>query len=133
MNTKWIMVFSAFLLALIGIAFTFFGAELAVFTGTGLSVTFQLLLQLLGALYFGFAMLNCMAKGAVMGGIYNRPIAIANFAHFFIGGMALVKAVINHPGISYAIWALAFLYTLFALLFGYVLFRNPVMKQPLHS
>lgn len=122
------MILSALLLALIGLAFTFFGAELAVFTGTGLSVTFQLFLQIMGALFFGFAMLNWMAKANVMGGIYNRPIAIANFAHFFIGGMALAKTVVQHPGVSYAVWALAILYALFALLFGVILFRNPTKK-----
>ena len=134
MNTKLIMALSALLLALVGLAFTFFGAELAVFTGTGLSVTFQLILQLLGALYVGFAMLNWMAKGSAIGGIYNRPIAIANFAHFFIGGMALLKVVFNHPGVSPAIWALALVYLLFAFLFGYIVFfRSPVTKQAVQS
>ena len=130
MNTKLIMGSSAFFLALIGIGFSFFGAESAVFTGTGLSSTLQLILQILGALYFAFAMLNWMAKGSAIGGIYNRPIAIANFAHFFIGGLALLKAVIANPGLSYGIWVFAFIYALFAGLFGYLLFfRNPVTAK----
>ena len=44
-----------------------------------------------------FAMLNWMAKGVIIGGIYSRPIVIANLAHFLIGDLELIKAVI-HPG-----------------------------------
>lgn len=128
MNTKVVMSGSAFFLALIGIGFTFFGAEIAVFTGTGLSKTFQLILQLLGALYFAFAMLNWMAKGITMGGIYNRPIAIANFTHFLMGSLALIKAVVSNPGLSYGIWGLAAVYAFFALVFGWILYRNPANK-----
>tara|TARA_R110000850_G_scaffold18873_9_gene57913 strand:+ start:969 stop:1307 length:339 start_codon:yes stop_codon:yes gene_type:complete len=43
------------------------------------------LLQILGALYFGFGMLNWMNKGRPIGGIYNRPVAIANLSHCRIG------------------------------------------------
>jgi len=38
-----------------------------------------------------------MAKGVIIGGIYSRPIVIANLAHFLIGDLELIKAVI-HPG-----------------------------------
>ena len=123
------MAASAVWLGLLGIGFTFFGAELAVFTGTGLSTTFTLLLQLLGALYLGFAMLNWMAQGAAIGGIYNRPAALANLAHFFIGGMALAKVLLANPGIDYAFYIMGLLYVVFALLFGWILFRSPVPQK----
>lgn len=128
MNTKLIMVLSAIFLALIGLSFTFFGAEIAIFTGTGLSKTFVLILQLLGALYFAFAMLNWMAKGNVTGGIYNRPIAIANFTHFLMGSLALVKTIIGNPGLNSGFWILAALYVIFTILFGLMLNRNPAKK-----
>ena len=38
-------------------------------------------------------MLNWMAKGTLIGGIYNKPIAIGNFTHFTIGGLALIKII----------------------------------------
>lgn len=129
MNTKFIMSGSAFFMALIGAGFTFFGAEIAVFTGTGLSKTFQLILQLLGALYFAFAMLNWMARGTAIGGIYNRPVAIANFTHFLMGTLALAKTLISNPGLTSAIWALAGVYAFFAFLFGWLLYRTPVNKM----
>lgn len=123
---------AAFLLALIGIGLSFFSSEVVSFAGIAISKTSELVFQLLGALYFGFAMLNWMAKGSAIGGIYNRPIAIANFAHFFIGGMALIKALINHPGLSAFLWLLAMAYILFALFFGYLLFfYTPVAVKKL--
>ena len=120
------MTAAAILLALLGIGFSFFSAEISSLSGLTLTKSTELLLQLLGALYFGFAMLNWMAKGSTIGGIYNRPIAIANFAHFFVGGMALIKTVISNPQLSLAIWLLTFLYAVFAVLFALLLFRSPV-------
>ncbi|MBK8392540.1 MAG: hypothetical protein IPL23_26175 [Saprospiraceae bacterium] len=52
-----------------------------------------LMLQLMGALYYGFAMLNWMTKSALIGGIFNRPIAVANFTHFFIAGISLLRGL----------------------------------------
>ena len=34
-----------------------------------------------------------MAKESLIGGIYNRPIAIGNFMHFAVGAMALIKII----------------------------------------
>ena len=92
----------------------------------GSKLIVQLALQLLGAFYFAFAMLNWMAKGSFIGGIYNRPVSIANLAHFLIGGLAMVKALINHPALPWAIAIIAILYLVFAAIFGFLLFRNPV-------
>lgn len=122
MNTKLVMGTAAFLLAVIGIGFSFLSEEIVAFAGIAISKTSEIVFQLLGALYFGFAMLNWMAKGSAIGGIYNRPIAIANFAHFFIGGLALAKALISNAGPATLLWLLAMAYLLFALFFGYLLF-----------
>ena len=53
-----------------------------------------MLVQLAGALYVGFAMVNWMAKGNLLGGIYNRAVAMGNFADFGIGAIVLVKGLI---------------------------------------
>jgi hypothetical protein len=70
-----------------------------------------------------------MAKGNVIGGIYNRPIAIANFTHFLVGALALIKRLMKHSDLPFAIWTVAGLYIIFALLFGMVLFRSPVSNK----
>jgi hypothetical protein len=125
MNTKPIMVLSAIFLAVIGLACTFMPQEITAFTGLGFTKIYQLQLQIMGALFFAFAMLNWMAKGAIIGGIYNKPIAIANFAHFFIGGVALVKAVVGTIHLHYTVWIIAAIYSIFAILFGIIFSRHP--------
>jgi len=125
MSTKPVMIASALFLAIVGIALTFVPQEIAAFAGMGFTKIYQLQLQILGALFLAFAMLNWMAKGAIIGGIYNRPIAIANFTHFFIGGAALVKAIAGNIHLHYAVWVLAALYAIFAILFGIIFQKHP--------
>jgi hypothetical protein len=129
MNTKLIMTLSALFLALIGLTLTFLPEEIMKLAGVPSSKTFLLILQILGALYFGFALLNWMAKGSTIGGIYNRPISIANFTHFLIGGLALIKGLMNNLDLPFVVWILTGLYSIFAVLFGFVFSRNPVSDK----
>src|SRR6201985_830012 len=94
-TTKLIMTLSAVFLAVIGISLTFLPAEIGGITGIAPDKTFTVILQLLGALYFSFAMLNWMAKGTLIGGIYGKPVSIANLTHFVIGALALTKLLLN--------------------------------------
>jgi energy-converting hydrogenase Eha subunit C len=123
MNTKLLMATSAIVLGAIGIALTFMPEEVSHFLK--LTESSPIIFQILGALYFGFAMLNWTAKGNLIGGIYSRPVAIGNFSHFLIGGLALIKLAINNLDWT-SIWICAILYLIFASLFGWVLFTNPV-------
>jgi len=119
------MTASAIALAIIGLTLTFLPDELLVYLNISSSRTLLLLIQILGALYFAFAMLNWMAKGSIIGGIYNRPIVLANFAHFLIGGLSLLKALMSSTNLPMITWVLAGIYLLFMILFGMMLFRNP--------
>jgi hypothetical protein len=126
MNTKLLMTSCAVSLAVIGLGLTFLASEIADYFLPGSTVILQLFIQILGAMYFAFAMLNWMAKDSVIGGIYNRPIAIANFAHFLIGAPALVKSLLKHPELPQSLWIVAGLYIIFALLFGKLFITSPV-------
>lgn len=84
-----------------------------------------LFLQLAGALYLGFAIMNWMAKTVLIGGIYARPLAIGNFVHFLVGALALIKYAFANSG-SKSVWIAAAIYSLFALLFGIVFFMHPL-------
>ena len=53
--------------------------------------------QAIGAAWFGLAAIDWMARGAPFGGIYGRPIALGNFAHFLILALALGKAAALAP------------------------------------
>jgi|SRR5690554_5836877 len=131
MNTKLIMTASAIILGAMGIVLTFIPdiilRNLRLETDTaGISL---ILVQILGALYFAFGMLNWTARRNVIGGIYNKPIAVANFSHFFIAGMALLKALLARPELPYFLWGAGLLYLLFALCFGLITFRHPIAAE----
>jgi len=125
MNTKLIMTISAVVLAVAGISLSFFPNEIARYIGLDASKTSQLVMQALGALYFGFAMLNWMAKGSFIGGIYNKPLVVGNMSHFMIGCLALIKSVLSISKPTYQLVLLTAVYTIFAIIFGILFIRNP--------
>jgi len=133
MNTKSLMTLSAIILALIGINLIFLPKEILDYFELSVSDTLELLMQIIGSFYFAFAILNWMSKGSIIGGIYNRPIAMANLAHFVIAGLALIKGVLANPSLSYVIWSIAIIYSIFAILFGIVAFKHPVSENKIDN
>ena len=129
MNTKLLMTLSAMILALIGISLIFLPNEILDYLELSVSETLQLLMQIIGSLYFALAILNWMSKGSIIGGIYNRPIAMANLTHFVIAGLALIKGILANPSLSYVIWSIAIIYSIFAIFFGIVAFKHPVSEN----
>ena len=121
------MIASAFAMGAAGIAASFFPQE--ILSGIGLPAVFPttVCLQITGALYLGFALMNWMAKTVLIGGIYARPLAMGNFMHFVVGFLALVKVAINHSTSVY-IWIVTVLYFIFALAFYIVAFTSPAKK-----
>ena len=126
------MTASALTLGTIGICLTFLADETAAYVSNDPNASLKILLQVLGSLYFGFAMLNWMAKGSAIGGIYNRPISIANFSHYLVGGLAILKSLVKQPDLPSIIWILGGVYCLFGLLFGIVFNQSPVGKASSH-
>jgi len=129
MNTKSLMTLSAIILALIGISLIFFPKEILDYFELSVSDTLTLLMQIFGSFYFAFAMLNWVSKESIIGEIYNRPIAIANLTHFLIADLNLIKGVLANPSLPYAIWLIAIIYSIFAILFGIVVFKHPVSEK----
>lgn len=121
MNTKLLMVASALVLGLAGVAASFAPAELLTAWGAPATEQTALLVQLLGALYFSFALLNWTARGAIIGGIYARPVSIGNFLHFTMGALAIAKQELAHHLGLPAVVALV-VYAIFAVLFGVLVF-----------
>jgi len=126
MNTRILMTFSSMLMISTGLIFTFLPQEILRLMSAGNDNHLALILQLLGALYFSFGMLNWMAKANIIGGIYSRPIAIGNASHFFIGSMALLKSA-SHSNEVFT-WTAGFIYLVLAVLFGKVLYTHPAKQ-----
>lgn len=127
MNSRYLMIASSIVTGLLGITASFFPKEILNYTGVSPTGTLMLLIQIMGALYFGFAIMNWMAKTVLIGGIYARPLAMGNFAHFMIAAFAFIKAAMNNS-VSQFLWIIAVIYLIFAVLFGIVLFTNPAKK-----
>ncbi len=130
MNTKLIMTLSAIFMFSAGITLTFSPDLILGSLNLNPNQIIVFLLQLLGALYFGFGMLNWMNKGRPIGGIFNRPVAIANLSHFMIAGLALLKGLISNPELQFTIWVIGIIYILFGFAFGVILFRHPNNDKP---
>jgi len=127
MNSKYLMIASSIVTGALGVAASFFPQEISKALGLSSSGILNLFLQVTGALYIGFALMNWMAKTVLIGGIYARPLAMGNFAHFMIAAVALIKAAMNNSVPLY-LWIIAFVYLVFAVLFGVVLFTSPIKK-----
>ena len=125
MKTKLLMTLSALFCGIIGILLSFLPNEIAEYLSVEPTIITILFLQILGALYLGFGILNWMAKGTLIGGIYNRPIAFGNLMHFVVGAITLVKVISNIQTHTEIIIFLTVFYAIFALLFIYVLKTNP--------
>ncbi|MEP7163617.1 MAG: hypothetical protein ABI741_02930 [Ferruginibacter sp.] len=124
MNTKLLMISSAVILGGLGLAATFFPQEILNNAGIDPAGYASLFVQVTGALYIGFAIMNWMAKATIIGGIYSKPVAMGNFTHFFIAALALIKALQTHHDMM-LIWIITVVYVVFALLFAWVAFTKP--------
>jgi hypothetical protein len=125
MNTKLLMTISALYLGITGLILSFFPKEIIAYINEETNVITTLILQILGSLYLGFGMLNWMAKGTRIGGIYNKPIAIGNFMHFGVGAITLVKIVFKIQIHTEFMIVLTIVYAIFAISFAYVFMTNP--------
>jgi len=123
MYSKALMIASAVFLAALGFATSFLPEKVLGLHGTVPDTPTLLLVQMTGALYLGFAILNWTARGVLIGGIYARPVALGNVLHFAMVAVMLIKAAIVHGVVQLAISATVF--SVFAIWFGLVLFRPP--------
>lgn len=122
------MIASAIVMGAIGLTLTFMPTEILRFLNQEQNGTLALVLQLMGALYIGFAILNWTAKNVLIGGIYAKPLSLGNFINFFIGALTLIKVVMNGGATAIHSWILTILYVAFATAFGYVSFTGPKIK-----
>ncbi len=87
------------------------------------------LAQLLGAALLGFGVMNWIARGAVLGGIYGRAVVAGNQTHLTIGALLLLKRGVDVGASHPAYWVLTGLYVLGAGLFGYLTFFSSGIRD----
>lgn len=130
MNTKILTIATVIYFGIVGFGLTFLPQEIAEYFGAEKNLTLILTLQILGALYLGFGMMNWMAKNSLIGGIYNRPLVFGNFLHFLVSAFALIKIVGKYVENQFiVILTITILYSIFALCFGYLLKTSPIKSE----
>ena len=122
-SSRMLMSVSAALMAVAGLAGSFLPEEALEFLGSEPDTPSIILVQITAALYMGFAILNWMARGSVLGGIYGRPVLLGNFLHFAVVATLLIKASVIHQTLELILAATV--YALLAVWFGLVLFTHP--------
>ena len=125
MNTKVLMTISSIILGVFGLSLIFGAEEISNIIVASDNQVILLVFQILGATYFGFAMLNWMTKHNLIGGIYSKPLVIGNLVHFLVGSFALVKIVMHLENNIEIMWGLTIIYVGLTLCFGYVLMTDP--------
>lgn len=128
-RTRLLMSASALFMAALGLIASFVPDEVLRALAAPDSPVLSVLVQITGALYVGFAFLNWMTRGNLIGGIYSRPVAIANLVHFVSAGLAIIKFLADPPQLV-VLRVLAVPYAVFAVSFGLILFRHPVRDRP---
>lgn len=121
MNTKILLSTSSLALGLLGVIALFAPMEILTSLGAASVNPLSVLIQLLGSLYFAFALANWTAKDSRMGGIYSRPLALGNCVHFVTGALVILqyelangfRGSLTVAFIGYAIFAASFTYLVF--------------------
>lgn len=119
------MIASAIFMAALALVASFLPHEVLAWLGAPAHGLLPAVVQIVGALLFGFAMTNWMAKGSMVGGIYNRPIVVGNTVHFVVGAITLAKVAFTGAAGALVI-LLAVAYLAFAVAFAGVMFGSPV-------
>lgn len=84
--------------------------------------------QLVGAGWLAVAALDWLSRSAVLGGIYGRPVVLANIALHFISSLTLVEAA-THEGASSGLWLLATPFAILASVYGWLLLHGPTERE----
>jgi hypothetical protein len=127
LTTRVLLIISAVFLAILGLGASFLPHEILAYLGAPQEGALPVLVQILGAHYLAFALLNWMAKDSLFGGIYNRPAAMGNFGHFAIGTIVLIKAAVGGQTLG-GIWIACGCYLFFAIWFGAIIFFGSPVK-----
>jgi hypothetical protein len=123
LNTTVLMSASASFMGLLGVGAALLPEQILAYLGTPPEGFPVVLLNVVGVVYLSFGVLNWMARKKLIGGIYSRPVAIGNFAHFFGVTVALTQHVTAAPHPTVFVVGTA-AYALFAAGFGYVVFAG---------
>lgn len=121
MTPRNLIISTALVLGLLGASALFFPEA---WLRSDLSPDASVPIQLFGGALLAFAFLNWTGRGAIYGGIYGRPMVVANFGLGVISGSTAISATMDGRLPSWG-WALALLFALQAMGFFWLMRRPP--------
>ena len=84
--------------------------------------------QLLAAGWLAVALLNWASQPGLLGGIYGRPVVLANTALYFITTMVTLRIVFQ-PNAPAWLWLVIVPAGVLAIVYGWLLFRGPFERD----
>lgn len=120
LSTLALLSITAVFLGAVGASLTFAPAEVLAWGGGAPDRPTLVVAQACGAMALAWAVLCWMSRKQRIGGIYNRPLALANTLHFSMGALMLVRLasdggpferVLLAPYVALALWWIRTLYT----------------------
>jgi hypothetical protein len=115
---------SALVLLVGGLAFLFAPDVLLPALVPGFPPAAAWLGQLLGAAWLGVGALNWLQRTAVLGGIYGRPVVLANSALYVVSALSLVRALLGGAA-PRVVWLVCAPAALLAAAYAALLLRGP--------
>ena len=123
-RSNLLLTLSALIYFAAAIPLLFAPDEMLAFAGAPPSRLDAGLLQLVGSAVFGFSMLNWMSRYTRIGGIYGRPLVVANLAHSASAALLLGKAA-GRVGFPAGVVVPLGIYAVLAVGFGIAMFSRP--------
>lgn len=120
--TRQLAGISAVLLGVSGLGLLFAASEVTGAFGAAEGPLPGVIGQLLGAAWLSLAAVTWLTRGTPQGGIYGRPIVMANTSVYFISALVCARAAGSTP----SLWIPAAVTALMALAYGRLLFGGPV-------
>lgn len=124
MHSRLVSATSAILLASAGVVLLFAADDLLPWLIDGYPATGAWLGQLVGAGYLAVANLNWMTRRSVIGGLFGRPVVVANTTLFFVSFLSLATAG-SAAGWPMSLSLGALITGLMVALYGWLMFRGP--------
>ena len=124
MKAQPILLVSGLLLCGCGMAALFAPQDIAGMLGASRDGANPLVVQLLGAGIFALGFLDWFSRFSTIGGIYGRPVLLANFAYFFSTTATLFRHALA-SGNARLEWLLVGIGAMFAVWYARYLFFPP--------
>lgn len=121
MSSKQLIALGVLFYGLFGFTLLFMPQELLALNESAAAPHAALLAQFLGAALLGFAAMNWMARGSILGGIYGRAVMNGNFTFAFISALLTIRPLLA-PSPPLWLWIYGVVSVALAVAFGYLMF-----------